>query len=662
MSQEEDTAYLLDNVVSPTVIPGQVLQPEPPPRRTIDVPMQNPIAHRTRSRINQPALDPLPQEPDSPPPFKDFDQPEQNSPMPSSPPPSGPSRSARVPITSIALRPADAIDGPVDFTNKIHVSIYNEMSKELPDTYNGSTETLCNFLAQVQHRANNSNWTDMVTITILGTPAINLISRHGFVMMDQVRHHETTFWARPSRDTQNLTAMYTAIYDSLEQPYLLFMTMMYTMTIVTAYATTTNSPEYVPCRSHNTNISQWLQSWAYWSINMITQRVWIHVQHTITNWHKRLPRKPPWYAKNQSRKINIRPRQRKIGLRYNHKLAIATIALIGIAAAADTTSNQQDDPMMPIALTSHQIRVRPPMTFDTDSFVIAVDNCATRSITNDLSDFVETRQKTKLSTIKGVSRLIQVLRQGTIRWNICDDKGKTHEILLPNSFYAPQAPMRLLSPQHWAQSLAVAQKTQDATCTTTAKNVQLKWDTFTKTIPLDICTNFGLLSSSPSYQKSSTFIDAHEDTPTPICLRAQVRICNDPQDNEKLANAAQTLQPTKKVTFAPEVEEHQQLKLRHAIRDLEDSPDATTIFEKDSAEPIAFNIDEPPLEPEDPELPDAQQELLRWHLQLGHLSFKKLRLMALSGCIPRRLATCRAPKCAACLYGKATKTLAHERQ
>ena len=55
-----------------------------------------------------------------------------------------------------------------------------------------------------------------------------------------------------------------------------------------------------------------------------------------------------------------------------------------------------------------------------------------------------------------------------------------------------------------------------------------------------------------------------------------------------------------------------------------------------------FDIDKPPLNPEDPDPPDAQKEFIRWHLRLGHLPFKKLRLMALSGRVPRRLATCKS--------------------
>ncbi len=50
-----------------------------------------------------------------------------------------------------------------------------------------------------------------------------------------------------------------------------------------------------------------------------------------------------------------------------------------------------------------------------------------------------------------------------------------------------------------------------------------------------------------------------------------------------------------------------------------------------------------------------QEELLKWHCRLGHVSFAKLKEMSLRGDSPRHLATCTAPKCAACLYGKLTR-------
>jgi hypothetical protein len=52
---------------------------------------------------------------------------------------------------------------------------------------------------------------------------------------------------------------------------------------------------------------------------------------------------------------------------------------------------------------------------------------------------------------------------------------------------------------------------------------------------------------------------------------------------------------------------------------------------------------------------DDQAELMRWHYHLGHLSFPKLKQLALNGKIPRRLAKVKPLACVGCLFGAMTK-------
>jgi hypothetical protein len=44
-----------------------------------------------------------------------------------------------------------------------------------------------------------------------------------------------------------------------------------------------------------------------------------------------------------------------------------------------------------------------------------------------------------------------------------------------------------------------------------------------------------------------------------------------------------------------------------------------------------------------------------WHYCLGHLSFQKLKQLALNGDIPKKLSKLKPPKCAGCLFGAMTK-------
>ncbi len=46
---------------------------------------------------------------------------------------------------------------------------------------------------------------------------------------------------------------------------------------------------------------------------------------------------------------------------------------------------------------------------------------------------------------------------------------------------------------------------------------------------------------------------------------------------------------------------------------------------------------------------------MQWHYRLGHLTFPKLKQLALNGKIPKKLAKMLPPKCAGCLFGVMTK-------
>ena len=61
-----------------------------------------------------------------------------------------------------------------------------------------------------------------------------------------------------------------------------------------------------------------------------------------------------------------------------------------------------------------------------------------------------------------------------------------------------------------------------------------------------------------------------------------------------------------------------------------------------------------PDEPEPTSL-DPHDELLRWHYCLGHLSFDRIKQLASTGQLPKRLLSCKKPFFSACQYGKMTK-------
>ena len=65
---------------------------------------------------------------------------------------------------------------------------------------------------------------------------------------------------------------------------------------------------------------------------------------------------------------------------------------------------------------------------------------------------------------------------GTIKWHIEDDIGVRHTLIIPNSYYAPQAKVRLLSPQHRAQAHTGVDKNGGVGTMTTASTCTLFWN------------------------------------------------------------------------------------------------------------------------------------------------------------------------------------------
>ncbi len=73
--------------------------------------------------------------------------------------------------------------------------------------------------------------------------------------------------------------------------------------------------------------------------------------------------------------------------------------------------------------------------------------------------------------------------------------------------------------------------------------------------------------------------------------------------------------------------------------------------------PLTFNLNPPQAKEEGSPLAATadQAELMCWHYRLGHLTFDKLKQLALNGKISKKLAHIKPPKSAGCLFGAMTK-------
>ena len=79
---------------------------------------------------------------------------------------------------------------------------------------------------------------------------------------------------------------------------------------------------------------------------------------------------------------------------------------------------------------------------------------------------------------------------------------------------------------------------------------------------------------------------------------------------------------------------------------------------------LTVYLNPPEAEKEDSPLSAADDpaELMRWHYRLGHLTFAKLKQLALNGKILKKLALLNPPKCAGCLFGAMTKIPWHGKE
>jgi hypothetical protein len=184
---------------------------------------------------------------------------------------------------------------------------------------------------------------------------------------------------------------------------------------------------------------------------------------------------------------------------------------------------------MAYASTTEQGMSKRNVMFDTDAIEVRVDNCASMSMSFSREDFIpETLRATKLR-VKGFGEEGSnacVTHQGTIVWDIQDDEGRNHKIVLPNSLLVPRAKDRLLSPQHWAQTAQDHCPKKGGTyCVTDGEKVVLWWKQarYKKTLLLNQAgSNVATIWARTGYKHAMAFaaMAGPEDLDNPICLQA----------------------------------------------------------------------------------------------------------------------------------------------
>ena len=310
----------------------------------------------------------------------------------------------------------------------------------------------------------------------------------------------------------------------------------------------------------------------------------------------------------------------------------------------------------PTAYMAKQERQRDIGFFDTDAKVLKIDNCTTRSISNDINDFIDVPKATD-ARINGIGGSLPLMT-GTIRWRLEDNGGQTHTVILPGSYYVKESPACLLSPQHWAQ---VSDQPDGVWCTTGHEDITLHWNggRNQRTVKLDPRSNVGSFTSAPSYTKFAAFM-ARIDDDSSITLSYDANVISDDDSDDSSSDEEDNLRP-----ITPTVNrQNPPVKPRTPPeQDVQTEP-THRLEQRDGPIPIEFILGDLTdtsgknraidTEEED-RLENPTAEFLRWHHRLNHLPTNRIKQLAHLGILPKRLATCRVPICTSCLYGKATR-------
>jgi hypothetical protein len=306
------------------------------------------------------------------------------------------------------------------------------------------------------------------------------------------------------------------------------------------------------------------------------------------------------------------------------------------------------------------------MHFDTDSFPIGVDSCATCCITDNKDDFQPGTIRQANTRVEGIGGHQKGDWTGTAQWPVTDDSGRQHRLLIPNTLLVQKGhlPFRLLSPQHFAQEnykSGVDSNNRGTDARTCGVDNILSWadHKFKITTALSKGSNVAIINSTAGYSRFSAFANlvAPPDEPGDLFHPHLIPDDEEPisryQSNAgaiTLEGAHQNPAHTRPEGAPPIHGTNEGVPPTSATTTQQDAPHVIDFTQEDLCLPATEAVEE-----DESKLTNPEHELLLYHFKLGHEPFNNLQQMASDGIIPRRLASCRVPKCAACYYGKASK-------
>ena len=255
-------------------------------------------------------------------------------------------------------------------------------------------------------------------------------------------------------------------------------------------------------------------------------------------------------------------------------------------------------------------------TFDSDAQALMLDDGASACITNDKQDFIEPPKRVDMK-VKDIKGHANATHRGTIKWHIEDDQGLVHMMIICGAYLIPDAPTRILSPQHLAQQADDHYPREEGTgALTTSKNITLFWAQrcYVKTVLLDTKTNVGLTTTAAGARSFCAFCATIK---APETIQPNIFTTHVIPDDDGESELDKSFQP--KDPIEPPGSE------------TEDMADASGKLDETMThgQPKTTMVDLGPIahvipEDQEPTTLDPHDELLRWHYCLGHLSSERI--------------------------------------
>jgi hypothetical protein len=243
--------------------------------------------------------------------------------------------------------------------------------------------------------------------------------------------------------------------------------------------------------------------------------------------------------------------------------------------------------------------------------------------------------------------------------SIADKNGKLHKICIPNSLYLPGLKKCLLSPQQWVQE-AADNKTWTGNF---AHCCVLHWHGGQKTVSFNTLTNTPTFFPAPSSHIYQAFTATFEAMEAPFFKREtvlQVPGCTLLRQDAKITPEEFVAEEDfhcgkRKRLFDDKVNKDDEMIRTSNIPD--PNEDQAAPDKSIRRGPLTFDPLQPIAVDDDVTLAatDDQSKLMQWHYHLGHLSFQKLKQLALNGKIPMKFPKLKPTKCTGCLFGTMTK-------